>query len=372
MSCPDEDQHAFNWRKSLVMKLKRMGRDDEIPQNIFSKCSTGQYHPIPPTLIDDYNNVISEFKLSMDNLPIQVPSPKRKTAIKMMPNNEMLAAECKRISALYAQSMKPEAQRQLGKLVKEMNSKSVLNLPESVLNAIPVELQKQRAEYEENGPHIDSKTLAALQHSESLFKNESPNRSSPLKRCKTGRSPPAVLGDDVSSESSMDSTVMHDIGTSISGITASTKSTYKTPKNASFSTSTSRNIKHHKCNHTGCSCKHRIVDRGCCDVCRIYFGCECGDCKYIAGQEKVIPAMGVEKERVKMILAVEAQLFSQMADEKRMGYIYDRRKDTVERISTSGREIHKWQVGNKLRSPILSCEKAFIRFYETSSRICTR
>lgn len=366
MSCPNED-HGFNWRKSLVMKLKRMGRDDEIPENIFFKLPNGQFHPIPITLIDDYNGIISEFKLSTDDLPIQGPSPKRKTAIKMLPNNEVLATECRKISALYAQSMKPEAQRQLGNLVKEINSKSVLNLPESVLNAIPVALQKQRAEYETNGPHIDSKKLAALLHI-----HESPHRS-PSKRSKVGRSPPAVVfEDDVSSESSMDSTVMHGVGTSISGITTSTKSTKNSRRSTSTSTYSSRNIKHQKCHHTGCSCKHRIIDRGCCDVCRIYFRCECGDCKYMAGQERAIPAMENEKEKKKIILEVEAQAFSKLADSKRMGYIYDRRKDTVEKISITGREIHRWIVGDKIKSPILSCEKAFIRFYETSSRTLHR
>ena len=68
--CSDADAE-FSRRQQLFLKLFRSGRHVEIPESLFLKLPNGNYYPIPASLIDEYNVIIS------DNQKIEKPSPKR-------------------------------------------------------------------------------------------------------------------------------------------------------------------------------------------------------------------------------------------------------------------------------------------------------
>ena len=57
--CSDEDEE-FSRRQQLFLRLKRAGRRVEIPETLFSKLPNGNYHNIPPTIIEEYNVIISD------------------------------------------------------------------------------------------------------------------------------------------------------------------------------------------------------------------------------------------------------------------------------------------------------------------------
>jgi len=370
--CSDEDDE-FSRRKLLFQKLARSGRQVDIPESLFLKLPNGKFHPVPPTIIDEYNLIIS------DNQKIEEPSPKRKSSNRLS-NTETLVAEVHKVSALFRQAMPTHAQNELDKLIRKQRIKSVTNLPEKVLNILPTSLKSSRAEYERMGQQMDSKQFAQLKHNAAIQNNESPDRESPYKRSKKGNSSKIDMDYNLSDSFSQIGLNQSDNMDTLSAITSGTKpissSNHTSKSSSSIRTSSgsvrtnrsSRNNNYTSCDQSDCKCKQRIKDQGCCSVCRIYYECGCGDCKFIAGKESMDDRLLHAKDEIKSILNTEAIKIQEMPVTRRKGYIYDRRKETVESVDTSGREYHNWRVGEKFHAHVSSCGKAFTRFYQVSSR----
>ena len=90
---------------------------------------------------------------------------------------------------------------------------------------------------------------------------------------------------------------------------------------------------------------------------------------FVRGQESANSKIYNENGLKKTLLDAEAKHYAEISEtgeDKRLGYVYDRRKETVVSQSEAGREIHDWRVG-RLSGYVLSCEKGFVRFYKTSS-----
>ena len=86
------------------------------------------------------------------------------------------------------------------------------------------------------------------------------------------------------------------------------------------------------------------------------------------GRESGSLTMMQEQTRTRDVLTSAAAEYAQKAldETKRLGYIYERRKDTVVK-ETNGREEHNWRVGT-VTGYIQCCDKAFRRFYRTSTK----
>ena len=369
--CSDDDKE-FSLRQELFQKLKRSGRHLEIPHNLFSKLPTGSYHPIPHTVIDEYNVIIS------DNQKIQKPSPRRKSSNRPS-TTESLLAEVQKVSALYRQAMPTHAQNELGKIIRKQKLKSVTNLPEQALNILPTSLRSSRAEFERMGQQMDSKQFAQVQHDAAVQHNESPDRESPYKKNKKENNSNKDMGHYLSDSFSQIGLNQSDNTDALSAITAGTKpiSSSNQASKSSNSTRTSsgsvwnrslRNKSYTCCDQSDCKCTQRIKDGGCCSVCRIYYECGCGDCKFIAGKESMDDRLLHAKDETMSILNTEAIKFQDLSATRRKGYIYDRRNETVESVDSSGREYHSWRVGEKFSAHVSSCGKAFTRFYQVSSK----
>jgi len=366
----DGEDEEFLIRQQLVEALINEGNQSLIPKDLFTKNSSGKYNPIPSSLTMQY---LSLARIGMS--PVAANPPKinvksKKKTVKVQ--KESLFSRIGEVAALYNQNMIPRAQQELTRIMNDEKLKTVRDLPQEVFDVLPSQLSATRVEFEKaNGTRIDSKRLSSIRVGSYEVPAEiidSPVRTSPEKKSRI-YSPEKVVAFEDSDESANEKDVFNlsDVLSSVTGGTISTAS--KSSKRSKSQSLESRNHSNKKCDDKSCGCRKRVTKNGCCDVCRIHFSCECGDCMFAGGHESADLKARLESEVKRTLLESEAQHYatiSQKSEEQRLGYVFDRRKETIASESSSGRQIHEWRVG-RLSGYVLCCDKAFLRFYKTSS-----
>ena len=367
----DEDsEHEFYTRQKLVESMCREGKSNLIPESIFQKTSTGKFHPIPTSLASKY--------LSLTSAPPGISDadndPRSKTVIRSKTDKSKpkasLISRVEKVAALYKSALNTKAHQELTMILNDENIKVVQDLPADAVDILPRPLMAARVDYEEatNAVRIDSKRLASLRSAIAVFPEMSVHSSSlsspATKKSRfNGNSPGKEMELQPSDDSEFERDKL-DISETMSSITRSSR----VPKSQASVASRSR--LHKKCDDERCKCMKRVARIGCCDVCRIHFLCECGDCMFAGGKESSDPNIQTITNEKRSKLDAEAKHYADISvkgEEKRLGYIFDRLKETIYSESASGRQIHDWRVGRR-SSVTESCDKGFIRFYRTSSK----
>jgi hypothetical protein len=355
--CSDEGvDKEFKDRQEMVNYLRSKGMSKLIPKNIFV-TENGSFMPIPDEL--------SQYYRRGKDLDEKSNTKKIKRAAEsssVVGNNSL--DQIPKVVAIYNSGMVSLAHQRLSEIMNEGKLKTIKDLPPKLYDILPLSLVEARSRFEMAGEaRIDSKQLSSLQAEAEQYC--SPVRKPSGKKIRI-RSPEKADGDE--KVDGDDNSNMNEILSSITksfSVSSKQSSTHK-----KTGTDLRRNSSHSKCDNRPCRCNKRVSQIGCCDVCRLYFLCDCKDCMFASGKESVNLDAERASDETRATLQSEIETFSETSrkgDEFRSGYIFERRKETVTSQSESGREVHDWRVG-RLSSYVQCCGNAFVRFYGTSTR----
>ena len=374
-SCSDDNDDEFTWRHILVEQLTEEGNKSMIPKNLFHR-QDDKFVEIPESLMNKYRAIIASGKSSSKSILKITDENKPKKEKKSVAEIE---SSMRQITALHSNGILYKAQHDLDKFIRQDHYHSIRNLPESAINILPPTLRATRIEYEEKGARIDCALLSTVRLNDSALLVPS-NSSTYLPKKKTKLGSPSkpskpkhelelLSSDEETPHISFDLNDMSSAVSKLSSVTERSSEKRASVKRKSDSKERSaRNNSHHKCDNDRCGCSKRVYHQGCCDVCRIHFDCQCNDCTFMKGRESGSLAMMQERIRTHdLLINAAAEYAHKSQDEnKRLGYIFERRKETIVR-ELNGREEHNWRVGT-ITGYIECCDKAFRRFYKTSTK----
>jgi len=352
--CPDEDnKKEFNIRRQLVeyLRLNKM----RVPENIFCE-ENGRFSSIPNEISEQYLSIVHHGKVLDEKSKTKNIKGVSQSSEVLSKQTQSLSSEIPRIVTLFNNGMVSLAQQKLSAIMNDEKLKTIKDLPPDLYDTLPSSLKESRTQFEDaHGARIDSKRLSSLRAEAELYCSPIRKQSGKKIRIKSPEKDDEEVEIDLKEGGSFNMSAV------VSSITATRSSSL---------THLLRNRSHSKCDTNPCQCNKKVTREGCCDVCRLYFECQCGDCMFTNGHESAhLNAQGASDNK-RAILLSESKNFAEVCrkgDQARLGYIYDRRKETVISQSENGREIHDWRVG-RLSAYVLSCGNAFVRFYGTSTK----
>jgi hypothetical protein len=282
----------------------------------------------------------------------------------------------RKVAALHRHGITNMAHLELDQLIRKDKCHSVRNLPEDAINILPPTLRSTRIEYEEKGARIDCSLLSTIRSNDNSLV-EGHNSTHISKKKKQIGSPLKSKYEPLeqfSSDEDDDTHASHeldDVTSAVSKLTTLSSSSVlraSVKRKSNLQDGSVRDNSNHKCDNGLCGCSKRVFQKGCCDVCRIYFNCSCSDCVFRKGRESgSLPMLQVQSRTRELLITAAAEYAQKSLDEdKRLGYLYERRKATVVK-ETNGRTEHNWRVGT-VTGYVQCCDKAFRRFYRTSTK----